>query len=92
MVELFDAVANEKMFEIGTLSFGGMLASKTKNKKSNKYQQQQQQNGGGGGSADVNSLHLLIDCKNSSHTLSGNCLNNNLLNDTQTYFLNGQKY
>ena len=30
MVELFDVVANEKMFEIGTLNFGGMLASKTK--------------------------------------------------------------
>ena len=66
MVELFDVVANEKMFEIGTLNFGGMLASKTKIKKSNKYQQQQQQQKGGGGggeSADVNSLHLVIDCK-----------------------------
>ena len=69
MVELFDVVANEKMFEIGTLNFGGMLASKTKSKKSNKYQQQQQQQKGGGGgggggeSADVNSLHLVIDCK-----------------------------
>ena len=49
MVELFDAVANEFFFEIGTLNFGGMLASKTKNKKSNKYQQQQKGGGGGGG-------------------------------------------
>ena len=51
MMELFDAVANGDMFQMGTFNFGGILASKTKNKKSSKNQQNQQgqRHGGGGG-------------------------------------------
>ena len=60
---------------MGTLNFGGMLASKTKQKQTTGKK--------GGGGADVNSLHLLI-VKVWSYTLSDNCLNNNSLNDTQT--------
>ena len=33
MVELFDVVANAKIFQMGTLNFGGMLASKKEEKK-----------------------------------------------------------
>ena len=36
MVELFDVVANGKQIHMGTLNFGGMLASKTN--KQNKQQ------------------------------------------------------
>ena len=91
MVEAFD-VADGKMFQMGTLNFGGMLASKTKqtNKKQQQQQQQKQNNrswGGGGGEegADVNSLHFLIDCKSLVIYLSDKCLNNKSLNDTQFF-------
>ena len=40
MVELFDVVANGKQIHMGTLNFGGMLASKTKQKNTQTKQQQ----------------------------------------------------
>ena len=50
IVELFDVVANgeKKMFQMGTLNFGGMLASKTKQTNKQNTKQQQQRGGGEG--------------------------------------------
>ena len=67
IVELFDVVANAKIFQMGTLNTGGMLASKKKKKKRNRdnnhKKTKKKGGGGGGGVADVNSLHLSIDYK-----------------------------
>ena len=49
MVELFDVVANGKQIHMGTLNFGGMLASKTENtKKATKTNQKPTKKRGGG--------------------------------------------
>ena len=59
MVELFD-VANGKMFQMGILNFGGMLASKTKQTNKQKQTTTTTKRGGERGKvgADVNSFRL----------------------------------
>ena len=58
MVELFD-VANGKIFQMGILNFGGMLASKTKQTKKQKQTTTRKRGGERGKvGADVNSFRL----------------------------------